>query len=110
MKLKKFEDYLKKRLNSEEIKEIEEQAKIEYESLKALQKDVAHIVEKYMNEKEIGFNELVRKLDSSPTQVSSIQKGEANLTLSSLAHLAALMNKKPHIVFKNRSKEDKKSS
>ena len=100
MKLKKFDDYLEKRLNPVEIAEIEKQAAAEYESLKALQEDVAHIVSTYMEEKNMGFNELVRKLDVSPAHVSKIQKGEANLTLASLAHLAALMNKKPHIIFK----------
>lgn len=101
MKLKKFDDYLKKRLDAEEISEIEKQAEIEYQSLKALQEDVSHIVTKYMKDKKIGFNELVRKLNVSPAHISKIQKGDANLTLSSLAHLAALMNKKPHIVFKD---------
>lgn len=54
-----------------------------------------------MAEKNIGFNELVRRLDVSPAQVAKIQKGEANLTLASLAHLAALFNKQPHIIFKD---------
>jgi len=100
MKLKKFDEYLEKRLDPKEIAEIEKQAAAEYESLKALQEDVANIVSAYMEEKHLGFNGLVRKLDASPAHVSKIQKGEANLTLASLAHLAALMNKKPHITFK----------
>ncbi len=101
MKLKKFDDYLKKRLNSEEIAQIEHQAAIEFESLKALQVDVAQFIAKHMVETKIGFNELVRRLDVSPTQIAKIQKGEANLTLSSLAHLAALFNKRPHITFED---------
>jgi len=101
MKLKKFDDYLKKRMDSQEIMEIECQANIEFKALKALQGDIAKFVTEYMNEKNIGFNELVRRLDVSPAHISKIQKGEANLTLSSLAHLAALFNKQPHIIFKD---------
>lgn len=100
MKLKKFDDYLKKRLNKDEISDIEHQASLEAASLLALQEDVSKAVAAYMAEKDIGFNELVRRLDASPSQVVKIQKGEANLTLSSIAHLAALLNKEPHIVFK----------
>ena len=55
----------------------------------------------YMKKNKIGFNELVRHLNSSPSHVAKIQRGEANLTLSSLAHLLALMGKDPKDVFKN---------
>jgi len=53
---------------------------------------------KYMSEKNIGFNEMVRKLGKSPTQVSKIIKGEANLTLATIAQLFAIMGYKAHIV------------
>ncbi len=101
MKLKKFDDYLKKRLDPKEIAQIEYQAAMEFESLQALQKNIAQLVTKYMTQQNMGFNELVRRLDVSPTQIAKIQRGEANLTLSSLAHLAALFNKRPHITFKD---------
>ncbi len=101
MKLKKFDEYLKKRMDPKEIAQIEYQAAIEFESLQALQKDIAQLIKKYMTEEKMGFNELVRRLDVSPTQMSKIQNGKANLTLSSLAHLAALFNKRPHITFRD---------
>jgi len=44
MKLKKFDDYLKKRMDPQEIMEIECQANIEFEALKALQEDIAKFV------------------------------------------------------------------
>ena len=50
-----------------------------------------------MVQEKIGFNELVRRLGSSPAQVSKIQKGEANLTIATLAHIFALLKKMPHI-------------
>ena len=50
-----------------------------------------------MSEKEIGFNDLVRKLGKSPSQVSKIIKGEANITLATVAQLFAMMRRKPHL-------------
>lgn len=99
MKLRSFRDHLKKRLDDSEIKELEKQAQIEFESLKLLQHDIAAAVAQHMDENGIGFNELVRRLGISPTQMSKISKGEANLTFSSLAHLAGLLGKRPHLVF-----------
>lgn len=101
MKLKKFDDYLKKRINPQEIMEIECQANIELEILKALQEDIAKFITEIYGGKNIGFNELVRCLGVSPAHISKIQKGEPNLTLSILTTLAALFNKQPHIIFKD---------
>jgi hypothetical protein len=56
----------------------------------------------HIKKNKIGFNELVRRLDSSPTHVAKIQRGESNLTLSSLAHLLALLGKEPKDIFKNK--------
>ena len=99
MKLKNFRDHLKKRLNKDEIKELENQAEIEHEALKLLQHDIAAVIAEHMEDKGIGFNELVRHLGISPSQGAKIRKGEANLTFASLAHIAGYLGKKPHIVF-----------
>jgi len=99
MKLKNFDDYLKTRLEPKEIFKIKKQAKAEFESLKNLQKDIAMAIIEYKTKENISFNELVRRLGTSATQLEKIRNGEANLTLSSLAHISALLNKKPHIVF-----------
>jgi cyanate lyase len=101
MKVKSFKDYLEKRLAPEEIAEIEEAARVEYETFVMLQKDIATTISNFMTENNIGFNELVRKLGKSPTQVSRIMKGEANLTLATVAQLFALMGRKAHIVAAN---------
>ena len=98
MKTKSFHDYLKSRLNKTELAEIEQQAKFEVELLKSLQKDIATLVAKYMASQQIGFNELVRRLNISPTQASKIQRGEANLTLATIAHIFALLKMRPHFV------------
>jgi transcriptional regulator with XRE-family HTH domain len=99
--MKKFQDYLEKRLDKAEISQIEAQAKSEFEFLKALQDDVSKAVAQYMAQESIGFNELVRRLGVSPSQLTKIQKGEANVTLASLAHFAALLGKKPKISFED---------
>ena len=98
MKTKSFQSYLKKRLDKKEIAEIEEQAGLEKRALQKLQEDISKAVADYMAKEDIGFNELVRRLGASPTQVSKIQKGEANLTIASLAHIFALLKKQPHLV------------
>ncbi|HEV2523678.1 MAG TPA: hypothetical protein VGU44_00915 [Gammaproteobacteria bacterium] len=49
MKLKKFDDYLKKRLDADEIAAIERQADMEFEVLKALQKDVSRVISDYQH-------------------------------------------------------------
>ncbi len=99
MKTKSFKKYLESRLNKEEIAEIEEQAHREIKILRILQKCISEALDEYMQKQRIGFNELVRRLDSSPSHVAKIQRGESNLTVSSLAHLLALLGKEPQDIF-----------
>lgn len=99
MKTKGFTKYLEKRLNKDEIAKIKEQAEREVRILTSMQKSIADAMAEYMKQNEIGFNELVRRLDSSPSHITKIQRGQANLTVSSLAHLFALMGKEPGEIF-----------
>jgi len=108
MKAKSFQQYLEKRLDKEEIAEIEKLAELEMEFLKSLQEDVSKAVAKYMTEEQIGFNELVRRLNISPTQASKIQSGEANLTLATIAHVFALLRMRPHLGFNKNMKAKKR--
>jgi len=55
-----------------------------------------------MKQQDIGFNTLVKRLDSTPAHVAKIQKGEANLTMSSIAHILALIGKEPQNVFRRK--------
>ena len=109
MKLKSFDKYIKTRLNKDEIKEIEMQAKLEVQVLQQLKYDVASAVDKYMKKEKIGFNELVRRLNVSPTHAAKIKRGEANLTLSSLAHIFALIGQKPNLVFSGKVTRSRKN-
>jgi transcriptional regulator with XRE-family HTH domain len=99
---KSFQKYLERRLTKREIVDIERQAKLEKKILESLQEDIASAVNRYMKKHKVGFNELVELLDVSPTHISKIQKREANLTLSSLAHIFALIDQEPHLVFKKK--------
>jgi hypothetical protein len=100
MKTKSFNDYLKKRFTSEEIVEIEQKAQLEVKILKLIQKVLADTMAEYMKKNKIGFNEVVRRLSTSPSQAAKIQRGQANLTLASFAHFLALMGKEPKDIFK----------
>lgn len=102
MRLKNFQDLIEKKLTKEQIAEIERKADLEITALKKMQKEVKRAVNDYMKQNDIGFNEMVRRLNSNPTQLSKIQKGEANLTISSLAHLSALLNAEPVLQFKKK--------
>ena len=98
MKTKSFLEYLEKRLDKDKIAEIEKSAKLEVEFLRSLQKDISEAVENYIAEEKIGFNELVRRLNISPTQTSKIKNGEANLTLATIAHVFSLLKMRPHLI------------
>lgn len=90
---------MEERLTKEEIQMIEEQASLEFKALKSLQDDIAKKVANIMKQKGIGFNDLVERLDVSPAHVAKIQKGQANLTLASIARLFAALGEEPHLVF-----------
>ena len=100
MKTRSFQSYLEKRLSKKEIAEIERQAELEVKILKSIQDTISKTMTEYMEVNNIEFNELVKRLDSSPSHVAKIQRGEANLTLSSLAHIFALLGKEPQDIFK----------
>jgi antitoxin component HigA of HigAB toxin-antitoxin module len=97
MKVKSFQQYLEKRLDKKDIADIEKAAKVEFEILSELQNEVAQDVINFMSEKKLGFNDIVSKLGKSPTQVSNIIKGKANLTMATIAQIYAMMGKKVHI-------------
>jgi hypothetical protein len=102
MKTKSFKKYLETRLDKKEIAEIEEQARREARILKSIQHFITKALDEYMEKNKIGFNELVRRLDGSPSQVAKMQRGESNMTISSFAHICALLGKEPADVFKKK--------
>ena len=98
MKTKNFDTYLESRLSKQKIKQIERDAKMEYETMLALKEDIASAINNYMKSIKLGFNDVVERLGKSPSQVSRIIKGEGNLTLSTIAPIYAFMGKRAHLV------------
>ena len=101
-RLADFEDYneiRKRRLSSEEMAAVDSEVKREVEALKSMQEAISAALARYMADEEIGINELTRRLKTSSRQTSRIMKGEANITLATLAEVAAIMGAKPKIIF-----------
>lgn len=109
MKTKSFQNYLEKRLDKTEIAEIEKSAKLEFEIMQSFQKDISKAVENYMSNEKIGFNELARRLNVSPTQASRIRSGGANLTLATVAHIFALLKIRAHLALNNKLRKRRRA-
>lgn len=95
MKTKSFQEYIEKRMNKKELAEIYAQAELEVKILRSFHKLIVDTMDDYMKKNQIGFNELVRKLDWSPSKVAKLRRGESNLTITGIAHLFALLGKDP---------------
>lgn len=95
MQTRKFEDLAREILDENQIKASRKKVKLEIETMKAISSEIKHA----MIEEHIGFNELVKKLNTSPTQINKVLKGNANLTLSSLFKICSALKIKPVIKF-----------
>jgi transcriptional regulator with XRE-family HTH domain len=100
MRTKNFKDALEQRLDRNEIKSLQSQAKLEEEAHRLLCEGIATAIKKHMIETGMGFNEITRRLGISPSQTAKIARGDANLTVASIAHIAAFLGKKPHLTFR----------
>ncbi len=100
MKLKSYLGLLDQQQSDPNLKR---QAQHEARVLRTLQLNIKRALLSYMKKHKIGFNEVVRRLNSTPDQVAKIQKNEANLTLASLAYLSALLGTESTLTFKKRS-------
>lgn len=94
-KTKSFQKYIETRFSKQELAEIKAEAALEVRLLRSIQKMITDGVNEYMSEHKVGFNELARQLNWSPSKFAKVRRGEANLTLSSLTQLFALLKKKP---------------
>ena len=97
-----FEDYSdirKEMFNKDEIDQQDAAAGAEIQAIISLQESVSAAVADYMAREKIGFNELTRRLEVSTRITSKLVKGNSNLSMGTIAHLSALIGKKPRIVF-----------
>ena len=99
IRLKKIDDVFKKYLSDEEIAEADKEAEGELQALKLLQEDVSKFASQVMVKNELGFRAFAKEHDLSLSMASKIIKGEGNLTLDTIAHIAFCNGKKAHIVF-----------
>lgn len=97
---KSFQEYIEKRLTKEEITQINALAKLEIKILHYLQSRTSQALTHYLYENNLNIKNFSQTSNMSPYQITKIQKGQANLTFSSLAHLFALMGKEPSDIFK----------
>lgn len=98
-KIKKFQswdDLSKELFTPNEIREMEKKALERSRLRNELSNSISLIVAQYMVENNIGFNELVRRLHMSTATVSKILKGDANITLETVAEISCLIGKKIH--------------
>ena len=97
-----FEDYSdirKEMFSKEEIDQLDASANAEIQAIKSLQESISAAVADYMAREKIGFNELTRRLEVSTRITSKLVKGNSNLSMGTIAHLSALIGRKPRIVF-----------
>ncbi len=102
MKLGKFKDLAETRFSKEKIAEMKREVALEAEALRTMQQNMKDALENFMKINNIGFNEAVNRLGSTPRQLSQIQKGIANLRLSTIAQISAMLGQTPMIMFKKR--------
>jgi len=101
-KTKSFQEYIETRFSKQELAEIKAEATLEVRLLRSIQKMITDGLDEYMNKHKIGFNEVARQLHWSPSKFAKVRRGEANLTLTSLTQLFALLGKDPSDAFRKK--------
>lgn len=62
-------------------------SKIRKKIFDAWQKEINEMLTNYMKQNNVDFTDLVKILNISPTQIAKIQKGQANVTITSMGHV-----------------------
>ena len=88
-----FQELAEKLVGKEKAAELKKEAHREAEILRAMHKLITSSVEEYMQDQQVGFNELARRLKLSPTYVSRMRKGQANLTFGTFAQVMGILGK-----------------
>jgi transcriptional regulator with XRE-family HTH domain len=98
--LKRFQtlDEVEKELFSpEERADIHRRAQRRAEIRRSLSEAISKSVAEYMAREHIGFNELTRRLHMSSATTAKILRGDANITLDTLAAMAVILGITPKI-------------
>ena len=64
-----------------------------------MQHDISDTLKKYMNDNNIGFNEIQKGFSDQPAKTNSLIKGSGNFTIKTISELGAVIGKKARIVF-----------
>ena len=90
-----FHAHAQELLGKKEASLLKKEAQLEAKILQNIQNIIQSSVENYMVEQNIGFNELSRRLHASPTYISKMRKGQANLTIATFARFMACLGHNP---------------
>jgi DNA-binding Xre family transcriptional regulator len=96
-KTEKFDILLEKFYTKEEIINAKEKAKLRAKIMLSISDNVR----KKMEKEQIGFNELVARIGTSPAQLNRVLNGNTNLTIDSLLKVCTALDLEPEIVFRN---------
>lgn len=103
MERRSFNQYAHKRIGKDEVTKIENQVKLENKILKSLQSDISKAIESYLKTHNMTFIEFAKKANLKPSQINKLKQKPPHLTLETLAHLFALLETEPELVFKIKS-------
>lgn len=96
MKTKKLNDLIEKFYTEDEMKEATVKSKLRAK----LMLSISENVKQKMEEKNIGFNDLVKIIGTSPAQINRVLNGNTNLTIDSLVKICTALDLEPEITFK----------
>ena len=88
-----------KRLSPEQQAQNDHEVALEFALLKDMQESLSKEVAAFMASNKIGVVKLTEMLQTSSRQTNRILRGEANITLATIASVACLMGKTAKIVF-----------
>ncbi len=88
-----FQKHAEELLGKEGAAQLKKEALREATILRAMHKLITTSVDQYMKKEDVGFNELARRLKLSPTYVSKMRKGKANLTFGTFAQVMGILGK-----------------
>jgi len=97
--LTSVDEVFEKHLTKEEIAAADAEADEEMKVLKALLEDVSVFAAGVMAEEGLGFRAFARKHGLSLSMASKIVKGSGNLTLETIAHIAAKHGRRVSLTF-----------
>ena len=99
IELKTVDEIFSEFLSKDEIATADAEADAEMKVLKALLEDVSAFATGVMAEEGLGFRAFARKHGLSLSMASKIVKGSGNLTLETIAHIAAQQGRRVSLSF-----------